>query len=52
MGDKKLIVLGAGIVGFLIAFYLVFYFREVMDKGFEESPVVKESEEKSKDGVS
>jgi len=49
MGDKKLIVLGAGIVGFLIAFYLVFYFREVMDKGFEESPVVKESEKKMHD---
>jgi len=50
MGDKKLIVLGAGIVGFLIAFYLVFYFSQVVEQGgFEESPVVKESEQKVRD---
>jgi len=49
MSDKKLIVLGAGIVGFLLAFYLVFFARQVIDEGFRESPIVKESEEKIHD---
>lgn len=49
MKDKYLITLGVGIIVFLGLFYLVFYAREIMRTGFEEPPVVKESEAKLHD---
>ena len=49
MNDKKLIVLGAGIIGFIVVFYLVFFAKEWIDDGFDESPAVKKSEEEIHD---
>ncbi|NGX58358.1 MAG: hypothetical protein K940chlam3_01265 [Chlamydiae bacterium] len=38
MSDKRIIIFGAGIIGFLVLFFLVFFAKQQIDRGFGESP--------------